>query len=196
ITRRGAERPAKVRWTRPFLLPLQPLSDDGTQQIFMDITDNLYTAKEINKLLHFTDNMPLAVDLIAHLVDYEGLLNASTRWETEKTSLLSVGYDQKSNLGTSINLSLSSPRITSASKELLSLLSILLDGLSDIELVQINLPIHNILGCKATLLATSLAYQDNKRRLRSLTPIRQHVQHFSPPSHLLTQSLRKHFRSL
>lgn len=150
----------------------------------------------MNQLLQFTDNMPLAVNLIAHLVDYEGLSNVLTRWETERTSLLSVGYDRKSDLDASIRLSLSSPRITSDSKGLLSLLSILPDGLSDIELVQSNLPIPNILGCKAALLATSLAYQDDKKRLRSLVPIREHIQQFSPPSPFLTHSLRQHFYSL
>ncbi|KAJ7724591.1 P-loop containing nucleoside triphosphate hydrolase protein, partial [Mycena olivaceomarginata] len=88
ITMRGAERPAKVCWTHPFLSPLQPLSNYAAQQTFMDITDNAYTVEDINQLLQITDNMPLAVDLIAHLVDYEGLNNVLTRWETEKTSLL------------------------------------------------------------------------------------------------------------
>ncbi|KAJ7790132.1 hypothetical protein B0H14DRAFT_3161543 [Mycena olivaceomarginata] len=32
ITMRGAERPAKVYWTHPFLLPLEPLSDEAAQQ--------------------------------------------------------------------------------------------------------------------------------------------------------------------
>jgi hypothetical protein len=140
--------------------------------------------------------MPLAVDLIAHLADYEGFSNVVTRWEAEKTSLLSVGYDRKSNLDMSIQLSLSSPRITSDSKELLSLLSILPDGLSDVELAQSKLPIPNILACKATLLATSLAYQDTNKRLRSLLPIREHMQHFLPPSRFLAQSLRTHFYSI
>ncbi|KAJ7875675.1 hypothetical protein B0H13DRAFT_2279694 [Mycena leptocephala] len=46
--------------------------------------------EEMNQLLQFTDNMPLAVDLMAHLVDYEGFSNVLARWETEKTSLLSA----------------------------------------------------------------------------------------------------------
>ncbi|KAF8147099.1 P-loop containing nucleoside triphosphate hydrolase protein, partial [Mycena galopus ATCC 62051] len=179
ITMRGAERPLRVRWTRSFLLPLKPLSEDAARQTFMDITDNLYTAKAIDQLLRFTDNMPLAVNLIAHL-----------------TSLLSVGYDRKSNLDVSISLSLSSPRLTIGSKELLSLLSILPDGLSDSELIQSNLLIPDILRCKATLLATALAYQDEKKRLRSLMPVREHIQQFSPPSHFLTQSLCTHFHCL
>ncbi|KAF8151114.1 hypothetical protein K438DRAFT_1778887 [Mycena galopus ATCC 62051] len=196
ITMRGAERPGKVAWTHPCLPPLQPLSDNAAQQTFVDITDNFYEGEDITQLLRLTDNMPLAVDLIAHLVDYEGFSHVLSQWETEKTTLLSMGYDQKSNLDISIQLSLSSPRVTSESKELLSLLSILPDGLSDVELVQSNIPIPNILACKATLLATSLAYQDGKQRFRSLMPIKEHISHFSPPSRFLTQSLRKHFYSI
>ncbi|KAJ7893320.1 P-loop containing nucleoside triphosphate hydrolase protein [Mycena olivaceomarginata] len=122
ITMRGAERPRKVAWTHPYLPAMQPLSDLAAQQTFVDITDNCYEGEDIAQLLQLTDNMPLAVDLIAHLVDYEGLSNVLGRWETEKTTVLSMGYDQKSNLDISIQLSLSSPRITSESKELLSLL--------------------------------------------------------------------------
>ncbi|KAJ7936918.1 hypothetical protein B0H13DRAFT_1852980 [Mycena leptocephala] len=165
---RGAERPARVAWTHPFLPPLQPLSDDAARQMFIDITDGYAGNVDMNQLLQFTDNMPLAVDLIAHLVDYEGHTNVLTRWETEKTSLLSAGNDRRSNLDASIRVSLSSPRLTSGAKDLLSLLSILPDGLSDVELIQSNLPIQAIRSCMATLIATSLAYIDNKKRLRSL----------------------------
>ncbi|KAJ7895212.1 P-loop containing nucleoside triphosphate hydrolase protein, partial [Mycena olivaceomarginata] len=182
ITMRGAERPSKVHWTHPFLSPLQPLSAEAAHQTFVDITDDVYAKEDVEQILQFTDNMPLAVDLIAHLSDYEGLSNVLARWQIERTSLLSLGYDRKSNMDVSISLSLSSPRITSESKELLSLLSILPDGLSDAELVQSKLPICNILSCKTALLATSLAYQDGNRRLRSLMPVREHVQQFMPPS--------------
>jgi hypothetical protein len=71
----GAERPAQVRWTHPFLLPLKPLSDNAARQTFIEITDNSHEIEDVNKLLQFTDNMPLAVDLIAHLADYEGCSN-------------------------------------------------------------------------------------------------------------------------
>ncbi|KAJ6479750.1 P-loop containing nucleoside triphosphate hydrolase protein, partial [Mycena sanguinolenta] len=196
ITMRGTERPAKVQWTHPFLLPLQPLSDNAAQQTFMDVTDGAYPIEDFSQLLSFTDNMPLAVDLLAHLVDYEGLENVLTRWKTEKTSMLSVGYDRKSNLDASISLSLSSPQVTSDSKELLSLLSILPNGLSDAELVHSKLPISNILSCKAVLLATSLTYQNSNKRLMVLMPVRAHIQQFLPPSPALVHSLRKHFYKL
>ncbi|KAJ6518023.1 hypothetical protein C8R47DRAFT_1189442 [Mycena vitilis] len=198
ITMRGAERPAKVAWTRPFLLPLTPLSDDSARQMFLDIADDSHNIEEMNQLLRFTDNMPLAVDLIAHMVDYEGCGNVLARWEKEKTSLFSAGNpnDRRSNLDASIRLSLSSPRISPGAKDLLSLLSILPDGLSDVELLQSNIPIHGIQGCKTNLLGTSLAYIDNHRRLRSLIPIREHVQKYSAPKQSLTRPLLQHFHAL
>ncbi|KAJ6477746.1 P-loop containing nucleoside triphosphate hydrolase protein, partial [Mycena sanguinolenta] len=196
VTMRGAERPARILWTRPFLLPLQPLSNHAAEQTFMDITDNSYSAEVFSQLLSFTDNLPLAVDLLAHLVDCEGLENVLARWETEKTALLSVGYNRKSNLDASINLSLSSSRITSESKELLSLLSILPNGLSDTELIQSKLPISNILSCKAALLATSLAHRNSNNRLLLLMPVREHIQQSLAPSPSLVYCLQKHFHAL
>ncbi|KAF8179045.1 hypothetical protein K438DRAFT_1452684, partial [Mycena galopus ATCC 62051] len=196
ITMRGAERPAKVQWSHPFLLPLQPLSNEASQKTFMDITDNAYTTEEINQLLQFTDNMPLAVDLIAHLTNYEGLSNVLSRWETEKTSMLSVGFDRQSNVHASIALSLSSPRITSDSKELLSLLSILPNGLSEAELVQSKLGIPNILSCKAALQAISLVQQAENKRLLLLMPVREYIQRILPPSQSHIRAIQRHFHTL
>src|ERR1700753_1225604 len=98
---RGAERPAKVHWTRPFLPPLKPLSAEAARQMFIDIADDFHEPNEIDQLLQLTDNMPLAVDLIAHLVDDDTCASVLGRWESEKTSLLSIGYDHRSNLDAS-----------------------------------------------------------------------------------------------
>ncbi|KAK7013076.1 ATPase-AAA-core domain-containing protein, partial [Favolaschia claudopus] len=196
LTMRGVERPKKVRWTHPFLPPLQPLSQDAALQTFTDITDNCYHTEDINQVLQFTDYMPLAVDLMANLVDYEGLSAISSRWEEERTSALAIGYDRRSNLDVSIGLSLSSPRVTAESRGLLSLLSILPNGLSDIELVQSKLPITHVLKCKSILLSTSLAYQDNKQRLRSLVPVREYMQQYIPPSEAMIQCLQAYFYSI
>ncbi|KAJ6603330.1 hypothetical protein DFH09DRAFT_1068498 [Mycena vulgaris] len=191
ITMRGIERPAKVRWTHPFLAPLTPLTDEASRQTFIDIADDFHNPNEVTQVLQLTDNMPLAVDLISHLVDYEGCANVLARWETEKTALLSQGYDRRSSLGASITMSLSSPRITSppGSKELLSLLSILPDGLSEGQLVQSHLPIEDILACKAALLGTGLAYT-NSNRLKNIFD-------FSiPPPAPLVKGLQDRFHSL
>ncbi|KAJ6563061.1 P-loop containing nucleoside triphosphate hydrolase protein [Mycena vulgaris] len=196
ITMRGAERPAKVRWTRPFLLPLGPLSDTAARQTLIDITGDYHNSKDIDRVLSLTDNLPLAVDLIAHLVDSDGCSNILARWEIEKTSMLSAGLDKGSNLDTSISISLSSPRISLGARNLLSLLSILPDGLSDTDLLQSNLPINNVLACKVALLGTSLAFTDDNKRLKSLVPIREHMQHYHPASQALIGHLRKVFHSL
>ncbi|KAJ7306151.1 hypothetical protein DFH08DRAFT_1054626, partial [Mycena albidolilacea] len=198
ITMRGSERPAKVRWTRPFLLPLNPLELAAARQTFIDITEDHHNTAEVDKVLSLTDNMPLAINLIAHLVDVEGCSNVLSRWEVERTSLISDGYDKKTNLELSISLSLSSSRIKNVpnSRELLSLLSILPDGLSDVELTQSNFPINDILACKTALIRITLAYKDEHQRLKALVPIREYMHKIQPPRRHLIQPLLKHFQEL
>ncbi|KAJ7809916.1 P-loop containing nucleoside triphosphate hydrolase protein, partial [Mycena leptocephala] len=196
ITMRGAERPAKVAWTHPFLPALKPLEQDAARQTFIDIADSTHDPKEVDKVLSLTDNMPLAISLIAHLVDSEGCSHVLSHWEEEKTSLISDGYDRTSNLDLSISLSLSSPRLNPHSKDLLSLLSMLPDGLSNVELVQSKFPIDNIQGCKAALIRTALAYSDGHKRLKVLVPIREYMQKHQPPGDCLIQPLLKHFQEL
>ncbi|KAJ7094816.1 hypothetical protein C8R44DRAFT_749397 [Mycena epipterygia] len=196
ITMRGAEKPAKICWTHPFLQPLEPLSDEAAHQTFVTIAEDFHNSEDISKLLSLTDNMPLAVDLIAHLVDHEGCEEVLTRWATEKTSLLSSGHDRRSNLDMSITISLSSPRLSSGAKDLLRLLSILPDGLSEAELLHTKLPIKNILECRSMLLRTSLAYEDGKKKLKSLVPIREHMQQFYLAPVPLIHQVEKHFHLL
>ncbi|KAJ7616215.1 P-loop containing nucleoside triphosphate hydrolase protein [Mycena polygramma] len=108
ITMRGAERPTKVQWTRPFLQPLQPLAQNAARQTFFDIADDWHSPAEVDKVLSLTDNMPLAISLLASLADVEGCPRVLSQWEEEKTAMISDGYDRKSNLDLSISLSLSS----------------------------------------------------------------------------------------
>jgi hypothetical protein len=58
---RGSERPQKVRWSRPFLPPLEPLSVSAALRIFVDITGEEYDEAVIRQLLEFTGNLPLAI---------------------------------------------------------------------------------------------------------------------------------------
>ncbi|KAJ7220518.1 P-loop containing nucleoside triphosphate hydrolase protein, partial [Mycena pura] len=198
ITMRGAERPAKVQWSRPFPPPLQPLKHHAARQTFIDIAEDHHNPEDIDQVLSLTDNMPLAIDLIAHLVAAEGCSNVLARWETERTSVISEGYDKKSNLNMSISHSLSSTRIQAApdAQHLLSLLSMLPDGLSDVALLQSKLPIKDIQKCKTTLIQTALAYLDEKKQLKALIPIREYMQTTHPPSDNLVKPLFKHFHEL
>ncbi|KAJ7903060.1 hypothetical protein B0H13DRAFT_1882320 [Mycena leptocephala] len=175
---------------------VEALGTSCSTKTFMDIADNTHDPKEVDKVLSLTDNMSLAISLIAHLADSEGCSHVLSRWQEEKTSLISDGYNRTSNLDLSISLSLSSPRLNPHSKDLLSLLSMLPDGLSDVELVQSKLPIDNILNCKAALVGTTLAYGDEHKRLKVLVPIREYIQKIQPPGDHLIRPLLKHFQEL
>ncbi|KAJ6473961.1 P-loop containing nucleoside triphosphate hydrolase protein, partial [Mycena vitilis] len=191
VTMRGAERPAKVAWSHPFLPLLRPLEQYSARQMFIDIADDRHNPGEIDQVLALTDNMPLAISLLANIADSEGCPTVLSRWEEEKTSMISHGWDRKSNLDLSISLSLSSPRLQlfPHTQKLLSLLSILPNGLSHVELVQSKIPVAHILGCKAVLVGTSLAYLDSTKRLKVLMPIREYMQTIQPPKEDLIRPL-------
>jgi hypothetical protein len=174
------------------------LSQDAARKTFIDIADNIHDIKDIDKILLLTDNMPLAIYLLAHLVESEGCANVLSRWEEERTFIISEGHDKRSNLNLSISLSLSSPRLTSLpnARDLLSLLSMLPDGLSDVELRLCKIPIDDILTCKAALLGTSLAYNNDQRRIKTLVPIREYVHKFHPPKGHLLQPLFIYYKQL
>ncbi|KAJ7178273.1 P-loop containing nucleoside triphosphate hydrolase protein, partial [Mycena filopes] len=198
ITMRGAERPSKVQWTRPFLLPLRPLAQDAAQKVFQDIADDGHLPEEVNQVLQLTDNVPLAICLLASLVDVEGCPMVLSRWQTEKTSMISEGHDKRSNMELSISLSLSSPRMTSLphARDLLSLMAMLPDGLTDAELRQVHFPLQDILGCKAALVRTALAYIDDGNRLKVLVPIREYMHKLFPPTDPMIKPLLRHFQEL
>ncbi|KAJ7275947.1 P-loop containing nucleoside triphosphate hydrolase protein, partial [Mycena rebaudengoi] len=182
ITLRGAEHPSKIKWTRPFLAPLKPLSNVAAQQIFREVADDAYDDASITELLELTGNLPLAVSLIASVAGSEGCAQALSRWKLESTRMLSKGYDQRSSLDISIMLSYTSSRMTAGAQQLLSILSMLPDGLSDVDLLQSKLPIPDILACKATLIKTALAFVGQDKHLKVLVPIREHILHIHPPS--------------
>ncbi|KAJ7738125.1 hypothetical protein B0H16DRAFT_1694899 [Mycena metata] len=158
----------------------------------------MHSMEEVDQVLHLTDNMPLAISLLAHLVDMEDCSTILAHWEGKKTSLISEGSDRQFNLELSISLSFSSPRITSMphSQDLLALLSILPDGLSDVEFRQSKFPINDILGCKTALLRTALAYTDDHKHLKALVPVREYMGRCSPPTDPIIRPLLAHFHEL
>ncbi|KAJ7913440.1 hypothetical protein B0H13DRAFT_1579934, partial [Mycena leptocephala] len=198
ITMRGAERPAKIKWTRPCPRPLSPLSDSAALRVFIDIADNDHDDACVAKLLTYTGNLPLAVSLMASVAGYEGCEETLLRWGAESTRMLSDGYDQRSNLDISIMLSYSSPRMSNGAQELLGLLSMLPDGLSNADLIHSRLPIPNIFSCKATLIQVSLAYinTENTPRLMSLVPIREYIRVAYPPAPPLKRHLRQYLHHI
>ncbi|KAJ7630061.1 hypothetical protein DFH06DRAFT_1439649 [Mycena polygramma] len=199
MTIRGQERPSKIRWTRPFIPALKPLSFDAARETFMDIadTDSDEDAAHVSELLALTENLPLAVTLVASISAFEGCEAVLARWKTENVSLLSDGTHKETSLEISLRLSLSSPRMSSSpgALHLLSLLSLLPDGISDADLLESSVPIPDLLRCKSTLLRTSLAYNDAER-LKVLAPVRELMKKLHPPGYTLARPLRLHWERL
>ncbi|KAJ7147373.1 P-loop containing nucleoside triphosphate hydrolase protein, partial [Mycena filopes] len=202
ITMRGAERPGKVKWSRPFLPVLKPLSKASAYQVFADIANapGLEDQPVLDELLDLSGGLPLAVSLLASVASFEGYLDTLKRWNLEKTSLLSVGHDKHLNLEKSIMLSLGSPRLSSSphTKELLSLLCLLPSGITEKELISSQVPIihDQIAQSRTTLLRTTLVYIDVHGRLRALNPIREYIRATYPPPPVLYWPLVQHFRDL
>jgi hypothetical protein len=78
----------------------------------------------------------------------------------------------------------------------LSLLAISPDGLSDVELIQSKLQIDDVLDCKTALIRTALAYKDETKRLKALTPIREYMKQTYQPGHDLIRPLLEYFKEL
>ncbi|KAJ7107057.1 hypothetical protein C8R44DRAFT_885726 [Mycena epipterygia] len=201
ITMRGLERPGRVKWTRPFIPPLNPLSSFAARAVFVDIADDPITEEEeehMTELITLTGHHPLALSLMASVAFFEGYTSALSRWKNDSISLLSDGHDKGSSLEKSIMISLSSPRmmISSHAKGLLQLLSLLPDGISEVELLHSDLNIPEILRCRTTLLRTSLAYVGENGRLNMLPPIREYIRIRHPPSQSLVRPYRKNLQEL
>ncbi|KAJ7866659.1 P-loop containing nucleoside triphosphate hydrolase protein, partial [Mycena leptocephala] len=184
VTMRGAERPAKVRWNRPFLPPLEPLPTSASRQIFFDIAEEPEDGEQpaLDALLDLSGSLPLAVSLMASIAAVEGYSATLSRWQIENTALLSDGVDKRSNLEKSISLSLGSPRIAALphAKDLISLLSLLPDGIKAEDIIGSKVPIYDVRKCQSLLVRTSLAYIDVKGCLKTLSPIREFVRRVHP----------------
>ncbi|KAJ6601729.1 hypothetical protein DFH09DRAFT_900077, partial [Mycena vulgaris] len=187
VTMRGVERPGGVRWTRPFLPPLDLLDSTAARKIYVDIADEPIDKDEdaqVQELLSFTDNLPLAITLLANIASFEGVSVTLNRYRLETTAMLSEGYDKRSNLHKSIMLSLGSWRLRAVpdATTLLAVLSLLPDGISPSQLYRCGTDIEEIGRCKSTLIRTSLAFLRPNGRLSVLTPIREYMQKFQPAS--------------
>ncbi|KAJ7636522.1 hypothetical protein FB45DRAFT_447556, partial [Roridomyces roridus] len=193
VTMRGAERP-KIKWNRPFLPPLEPISSFASRQIFFDIAEEPLDEEEqaLSELLDLSGSLPLAVSLMANIVSFEGYAGTLSRWQHEHTELISDGHSKRSNLEKSIILSLGSPRLLSEpyAKDLLSLLSLLPDGITEEELLASKVPVPRLASCRLALLRTSLAYMDVSRRLKALSPIREYMRRAHPPAPSLSTPVR------
>ncbi|KAJ7489223.1 hypothetical protein FB451DRAFT_1125501 [Mycena latifolia] len=187
VTMRGTQRPApNAKWSLPFLPPLHSLDFTDAANVFRHISGTMDEFAE--QMIKEVDCIPLAVTLLGHMVQEENETTASLakRWAKESTALIeNGGHDRLSKLNTSIQCSISSPRMladTSAT-DILALLSILPDGFPNregmLDRLQMHLPSNiNLQKAISTLRRAALVHGGtlvNTPRLRLLSPVR----HFS-----------------
>lgn len=172
-------------WSRPFLPPLEPLAHDAALQTFIAISDVAEDNADLQLLLDAVDRMPLAITLMASMAQYESCSTLIARWNELKTSMLQRNTASRiSSVDVSIQLSLSCPRMhdVPGALELLSALSLLPDGAETHNLPLMLPSLSTVPAAISTLLRTALAYRLTATRVRVLTPIRQYVQIYHPPT--------------
>lgn len=183
VTMRGAERPAGVVWSRPFLPQISSLDPSSSKEVFTAVSGTSDDDADLPELLDVLDHVPLAVTLMANLAQYSSCAALLARWADEKTSMLTRGLDDRlSNLDISIQVSLSSERLVTVPQAFVALeiLSKLPEGASRSELYAILGSSSGFGAAVSTLLQVSLVYYDSSDRLRVLSPIREYVKMHCP----------------
>jgi 3-hydroxyacyl-CoA dehydrogenase len=59
------------------------LDQQAAHLTFVDIADGGHSQEEVDQILSLTDNMPLAISLLAHLADTDVCSNVLSHWEKE-----------------------------------------------------------------------------------------------------------------
>ena len=181
VTMRGTQRPSRVSWSKPWLPPLEKLTDVDSKLIFEALCEKKVDVF-VEKLLQAIDGIPLAVTLVGALLQEGNETSESlwARWEKTRT-IENGGMDRLSNLDTSIHLSVYGPRMQADPHtiSILAMLSVLPDGFpytgsgSAIDELQRHLPGDTHLReALLTLRRVSLLHVDETSRLRMLAPIR------------------------
>ncbi|KZS92649.1 hypothetical protein SISNIDRAFT_441879 [Sistotremastrum niveocremeum HHB9708] len=196
VTMRGAERPSGVLWRRPFLPPLPSLDPNLSKAMFVAISDVDEDDEHLERLLEVTDHVPLAVTLMANLAQYTGCGVLLSRWNEEKTSMLTRGYDGRlSSVDVSIRVSLGSERFLRSphAKLLLQILSLLPDGASRSALPSMTGQSDGILSAISTLKQVGLAQEDSTGNIRVLCPVREYVTKHLPMTNSELAPLRTYY---
>jgi hypothetical protein len=194
VTLRGAERPAGVAWTRPFLPPITPLDLEAAIEVFTSIADTLNDDPHMIQLIRAVDHIPLAITLLAHQAQYTPCRQLFESWTEQKTRMVSRGapFDdgRLSSLEVSIGVSLDSPRFKQETNalRLLQLISVLPDGASEAFLSSMTVDGFPLRSAIAILLRVSLAVTDSEGILRALSPVREYISSHSPISQVDLQT--------
>jgi len=193
ITCRGTELPQSVQWTNEATAVLQPFSLEAALRTFQDKAARQFSDEEIklaSQLSNAVDRMPLAVSLLGQLARRgNSITELLDRWNRERTSLLRThGAGRINSVEVSIQLSIKmllAADDTRESLHLLSLCSMLPDGLRQSVFEQLRPHFRYIDRARDTLLVYALVSLESDRTLRTVSPVRHLVLDLYPaePNH-------------
>lgn len=180
VSLRGKRRPFGPSWRKA--IQVGPLSRSAARQSFLKVAgDDFRNDPQLDSLLEKTDRIPLVINLLAYQA--EGgfdLSSLARRWQEEPKLLQRAGGGKRlTDFYFSIELSISSPRMSDKARRLLSLLGYLPDGIASEDLPCL-LP-EGSETAAVTLRRVGLVDPDGPRT-RAYAPIREHVRLQHPPT--------------
>jgi len=169
ISIRGTQRPQGVAWREPIVVP--PLELHAAREAFLAVSGKGHrNDRYLDSLIDAVDRVPLGICLLACQAEGQPNLDGLySRWGAEKTALLqrSGGGTRLTNLEVSLEISITSSRMSEPARRLLMMLGLLPDGTAweDLESLLPGLSAK----ASADLRHVGLAYDENSRlRVHSL----------------------------
>jgi tetratricopeptide (TPR) repeat protein len=188
---RGAAAPFRVQWGDHVRVPR--LDHATARDLFLAVLPGQFADDpHLNELVAAQDGVPLAIELLAFTAQGEPDLTGLWRqWTVQRGGLVADGgYDR---LNGSLELSIKSVRMNTASLRLLSMLGSLPDGVETTDLDELMPTTGH--AAAATLRKVGLAH-DERGRLRTLRPIREYVARTRPPGEADQHRLVTHYLGL
>jgi serine/threonine protein kinase/tetratricopeptide (TPR) repeat protein len=195
VALRGGQRPFGPSWREA--IHAGPLDPESARNAFLAVAGERFQDDlDLDPLLLELDGLALAVVLLASQAEGEPDLSIlRLRWQEQRTALLrrAGARERRQSLEVSLELSIDSPRMTGESRRLLSMVSLLPEGVAREDLAAL-LPGHGI-EAASVLRKVGLAF-DQGSRLRMLAPVREHVRLSHPPRAEDFERTIKHYLSL
>ncbi|WP_433782590.1 tetratricopeptide repeat protein [Actinomycetospora sp. CA-101289] len=176
---RGHHRPRDVPWNSS--IRVSPLPIEHAKKLFLDVAgDELRDDPHVDALLEMQDGVPLAIRLLGTLAEGQpSLAGLWAEWIAGRETSRKLGLSDLTSAEMTYEVSFASRRTGADGRRLLSLLSILPNGV-DWAALDVLLPNRGI-GAASNLCRVGLAF-DERHRLRALQPIRSYVRRSHPPS--------------
>jgi len=177
VTIRAQNRPGGIPWRST--MEAERLDSPDAREVFVMVAGRPQFANDpdLDNLLKALDGMALAITLMARYAEtYDTLKPVWMSWQAKHTAMLREGDGRLANLNTSFDLSMAV--LSSEARRLLSVLTVLPDGIAAIDLPSV---FDEPEEAAHELRNRALIFEDAKR-LRMLAPLREYVAAAHPVS--------------